>query len=278
MHGKNMFIFKNTITNDGLKINYSTSTRDLTKINNYVLVFLHGLGGDLSVWNSYRTFFKKNGYESIALDFRGHGKSEKPKGISNYGYKKQLLDLEAVISKEKITSYILIGHSMGGITAQHYAIEHSESISKMVLISTTPFNRIFANIFPLKYFFILMAPILDKILNYSKPFQYRDHSKFYRTGDFNLYRLFADVYYSNIFAYIFHFEKFDFRNKFGKVQANALVLSGDKDLLLPQKFSLEIHHKLKKSRFENIKGANHIIIFDYETEITQLILRFLNAM
>ena len=42
-----------------------------------VLIFLQGIGGNWTVWKKEIDFFQKKNYATLALDFRGHGLSDR---------------------------------------------------------------------------------------------------------------------------------------------------------------------------------------------------------
>src|SRR3989344_1665595 len=100
---------------DGVKINYEVSGK-----NENCLVFLHGLGGDLNAWKNERKFFKKKNISTIAIDLRGHGKSERPKSYESYGLDKFAMDVYFVLKKKRKKKFILVWHCFGGIVSMNF--------------------------------------------------------------------------------------------------------------------------------------------------------------
>ena len=94
------------------------------------IVFISGIGQKMSGWNFQIPFFKQK-MRVITLDNRGVGKSSRP----NYPYRmemfvndvKNLLDYLDI--KEKIH---LCGHSLGGMIAQHFALDFPEMVSTLL--------------------------------------------------------------------------------------------------------------------------------------------------
>ncbi len=97
------------------------------------LVFIHGWAGDSTKWESQIKFFLGK-YPVIVYDLEGHGKSVK---ITNYSIKHHSQILHALLDFLGLKQVHLVGHSMGGMIAQQYAIDHPDRLQKLILISTT---------------------------------------------------------------------------------------------------------------------------------------------
>lgn len=98
------------------------------------IIFSHGWMDDSSVWKSQIEFFAKK-HKVVVYDQRGHGKSDKPrKDYSIQTLSNDLFTLVQHLNFEKVT---IVGHSMGGMTAQVFALDHPENVSKLVLVGTT---------------------------------------------------------------------------------------------------------------------------------------------
>jgi pimeloyl-ACP methyl ester carboxylesterase len=70
----------------------------------------------------------------IAVDLRGHGESDKPRGA--YRVSEFLEDYVELFRKLKLKDFVLVGCSVGGIVAQLYALEHGENLRGLVLIGS----------------------------------------------------------------------------------------------------------------------------------------------
>ena len=106
---------------------------DKAGLGNPIFIFIHGGGGDTSHLAPQFYFFARRG-TAINLDLRGYGKSDKP---IKYGTIAQYADDVACLCRElKITSPIIIGHSMGGMVAVELAAKHPMLPTAIVLISS----------------------------------------------------------------------------------------------------------------------------------------------
>ena len=99
------------------------------------LVLLHGYGVESSIWNKHVAEFEKN-YQVLAIDHRGHGKSSKPH--TQYTLDVFADDLHAVLTELSIQKPILLGWSLGGTIAQYYVHKYKDSLSKLILVCTSP--------------------------------------------------------------------------------------------------------------------------------------------
>jgi pimeloyl-ACP methyl ester carboxylesterase len=83
------------------------------------VVLHHGLGGTLQSWIDSGVFHKLAvDHRVIALDARGHGKSDKPHEAKQYG-REMALDVVRLLDHLSIRRAHIVGYSMGaGITSQ----------------------------------------------------------------------------------------------------------------------------------------------------------------
>jgi len=98
------------------------------------VVFAHGWVCELGAWRHQRAFLAERGVRAVYYDQRGHGhsgwRSMAPDGI---GVRELADDLAAVIAATVPTGRIvLVGHSMGGMTAMALAQRHPELLAERV--------------------------------------------------------------------------------------------------------------------------------------------------
>ena len=97
------------------------------------VVFLHSFAGDTSHWSAQLAHLRKTQH-AIAIDLRGHGKSEAP-ADGDYAVEAVAGDVDAVANSLGLTRFFLVGHSMGGSTAIAYAAAHPDRVAGLVLAS-----------------------------------------------------------------------------------------------------------------------------------------------
>lgn len=116
------------------------------------LVFIHGVLNDHSVWILQTRYFAHHGYNVLAIDLPGHGKSEGrcPKSVEDAAD-----FILALLKAAGLLEAALIGHSWGSLIALHAASlapEHSLRITHLALVGTA---------FPMK----VSPALLDASLN-----------------------------------------------------------------------------------------------------------------
>lgn len=94
------------------------------------LLILHGLFGMLDNW---QTIGKKLAEDFLVflVDLRNHGRSPH---ATEVGYQAMAEDLRLFMESQGIGKSHLIGHSMGGKVAMHLALNHPDSINKLVVV------------------------------------------------------------------------------------------------------------------------------------------------
>ncbi|HYF38636.1 MAG TPA: alpha/beta hydrolase, partial [Gemmatimonadales bacterium] len=72
-------------------------------------------------------------HRAIAMDLRGHGRSEPPRD-GNYSFAGMAADVQAVVADLHIPRFVLVGHSLGGGVALTYAGLHPDRVAGLLLL------------------------------------------------------------------------------------------------------------------------------------------------
>lgn len=127
-----------TFDSNGVKIRY------VTEGSGEPVVLIHGWMGDSSMWG--RDLFGNTkltptpGFQSIAIDCRGHGKSDKPHDVDKYGVE-MAADVVRLLDHLKIEKAHLIGYSSGSLIAGKVAATHPERVLSIVYGAQAPLIR-----------------------------------------------------------------------------------------------------------------------------------------
>jgi N-formylmaleamate deformylase len=98
------------------------------------LILLHGLTGNGACWNPVARFLESN-FDVLMPDARGHGKSSAP--LRGYRYEDHAGDVAGLIRELRLATPVLVGHSMGGMTAALVASQMGDLIGSVVLADPT---------------------------------------------------------------------------------------------------------------------------------------------
>lgn len=94
------------------------------------VVFLHGAMGRATNWLRVMDALAPR-YRCIAVDQRGHGRSDKP--ATGYDRESYVADLAAVVDQLDLERFAIVGHSTGALNAWVYAARHPDRVVALVL-------------------------------------------------------------------------------------------------------------------------------------------------
>jgi pimeloyl-ACP methyl ester carboxylesterase len=97
------------------------------------LVFIHGVLNDHSVWILQTRYFAHHGWNVLAVDLPGHGKSE---GSCPKSVEEAAAFILALLDAADVTKAALIGHSWGSLIALHATSLAPERVSQLALVGT----------------------------------------------------------------------------------------------------------------------------------------------
>lgn len=98
------------------------------------IVFLHGVGQNAHTWD---TVILGLGVPALAIDLPGHGRSAWRED-GDYGPKLNAVAVEPVIRGHASDAELVVGMSLGGLTALRLAVSAPELVHRLVLVDVTP--------------------------------------------------------------------------------------------------------------------------------------------
>ncbi len=119
------------VTVNGLRLRY----RDWGG-NGPPLLALHGSAAHAHWWDPVAPRLTRR-LRVLALDWRGHGRSQWPRPPA-YGSEDFAADLLGVIERLRLTRVILAGHSMGGHAALAFAAWYPAALARLVVVDAKP--------------------------------------------------------------------------------------------------------------------------------------------
>ena len=99
------------------------------------VIFLHGITDSWHSFESVLTYLPAS-VHAFAISQRGHGDSERPP--QNYTPKDFAGDIAEFVKQRNLKKVFIVGHSMGGVHAQQFAIDYPELTKGLVIIDADP--------------------------------------------------------------------------------------------------------------------------------------------
>jgi len=96
------------------------------------VVFIHGAGLDHSSFALQSRYFGYHGWNVLALDLPGHGRSEGPPLATIAAMADWVVE---VLDQLNIEKAVLVGHSMGSLIALDAAARHAQRVEKIALVA-----------------------------------------------------------------------------------------------------------------------------------------------
>jgi len=235
------------------------------------LILLHGLTANILMYTREIEYLK-NHFHVVALDSRGHGKSEKP---SSYTLNDHVKDVISLMDHLNINRASIMGISMGSYIAQGVALTIPDRVDKLILVSaksngkTSSMMRLFTEhteeLEGLDY--------MEKINHVSKYIFHNMEAvanELFKGTDESLILTTEQQTAANKAL-----EGFDFRHELQKVTAQTLVVSGTYDGLNPPEEGKEIGSLIRDSQFVEFTESGHSPNVEEPEKFKQIVTEFL---
>ena len=246
----------------------------LKKENNTIpVVFIHGVGLTKEMWSPQINFFKDKNI--LTYDLIGHGKTPLKKTQLNFeDFVKQLINLIDELDLKKIH---LVGFSLGSLIARHFASEHGDRLSSLVLHGSIykrsiEQKRIVENRFGL--------------MKMDKPASKKSALRRWFTEEFiknnkevydKIYSMLEDNDLKNllkIYKLFVNYEDDD--QMFGKINTNTLVTTGQYDVRSTTEMAKNLTKKIKDAKYIEIKNGKHLCNIECAEDFNKTIELFID--
>jgi pimeloyl-ACP methyl ester carboxylesterase len=236
------------------------------------VAFIHGAANDHSVWALQSRYFAYHGFNVLAVDLPGHGKSEGPPLTSiedMAGWAVRMLDAAGVHTAA------LVGHSMGSLIALEAAARSPDRVEKLALIGSA---------FPMKVSDALLGTARAQDHAALEMINVWSHSAAGHTGgnrvpgqwimggSLRLLERTAMPLYND----------FNACNQYAagaesaaKVACPVLMIAGSRDQMTPPKAAKGIAEKLSNVRSVNIEGSGHDLMAEQPDAVLDALIAFL---
>ena len=238
-------------------------------------VFIHGAANDHSVWALQSRYFAWHGWNVLAVDLPVHGQSDGPLCTSIDA----LADwVAALLDAAQVKAAVLIGHSMGSLTALELTARRPDLVSKLAFVGSA----------------VPMAvgdALLDAALNDEEKARRMivDWSFAPNSHIGNNHKVPGTWLPGNSLALMRRMAKGVLHNDLAackayvnglsaaaNVQCPAFVLMGERDMMTAPKAALGVIAVLKSVRTETISDAGHNMMFEAPDATLAALWRFAN--
>lgn len=120
-----------TIQRNGVTIDYNVQG------SGYPLLFSHGYSATAQMWRPQSEPFAAK-YQFITWDMRGHGATDSPAALDEYGEQTTVKDMAAILDAVGATQAVIGGLSLGGYMTLAFYHAHPERCRALILCDTGP--------------------------------------------------------------------------------------------------------------------------------------------
>jgi pimeloyl-ACP methyl ester carboxylesterase len=222
------------------------------------LVFIHGAGGTHRVWRYQTLAFPR----SVAFDLPGH-----PRGLGYNTISEYAQFVTGAINERRLTSVVLVGHSMGGAITIEIALSNPRFLAGIVLIGSGARLRV--------------TPIIkDEVTrDYAHAaeiiaqwaYSPKSDAKLRRALIQELLEVPAEVTYGDFQAC----DDFDKMNEINRIDLPTLLVCGEDDALTPVKYSQYMKERIRNARMIIIPHAGHSVMLEKPDELNDALRSFL---
>jgi pimeloyl-ACP methyl ester carboxylesterase len=235
------------------------------------IVLVHGVTLSMRTWVRQFPALSARGFRVIAVDQRGHGASIA--GDSGHGVEHIGDDLALVLRELDLRDAILIGHSMGGIAVQSFAIRHPdvarERVRGLILLSTlcrTPVGSRSTQLRDAIEHVTRRAPDSTRLWKTKNLGFLLARIGFGRepyASEVELVRqMLRDCPHDTRVAATRSLIGIDLTDALAAISHPTLVVCGTADAITPPFHARQIHEAIAGSRLELVEGAGHMIMLE----------------
>ena len=237
------------------------------------IVFIHGVGLTKEIWEPQINFFKN--YNTLVYDLLGHGKTPLKKSkISFENFTQQLVRL---IKELNINKIHLVGFSLGALIARHFASEHSNMLSSLI---------IHGSIYKRTEDQIRVVKNRLEVAKMDKPASKQAALRRWLSDEFSKKN--PDIY-KKIYSILEKNKRLDFLkcydifcnyvdddNMLKKIDVNTLITTGENDVGSTPQMSKNLSKMIKGSNFIEIKKGKHLCSIECADDVNITFKKFID--
>ena len=237
------------------------------------IIFIHGAANDHSVWTLQARYFANHGFNALAVDLPGHGRSFAPAKTTIREFSDWIIGL---LDAGAIGKALLVGHSMGSLIALDVAARFPQRVSQLALIGVS-----------------MPMPVADALLDAAlhrpgeaidmltirghAPQAQRGASPSPGTSIMMAYKRLLEKCPPGVLASdLAACHEFILDTaQFAAIQAQTLVLSGSRDMMTPPKANVLISRQIANARLQSLPGIGHAMMQEAPGQVLDALRHFI---
>jgi non-heme chloroperoxidase len=262
-------------TDDGGEISVTVAGDADGQRRTFVLV--HGWTNDRRIWAPVARLLLDRGHKVALYDQRAHGASRA--GSDGLTIEALGADMRAVLEHLDASDAVVAGHSMGGMAAQAFAIEHpdvlAERVDAVALVSTASADLAMTGVVHKFAPRVLGSNWVGRLVSHERigPFFVRGTlgRKASRTNLRVMQDTFAATDPSARAGFYEAIAAMDLSEGLADVNIPVLVISGTRDGLVAHKNSRRLADLIEGARFEAVPDAGHMLPLETPDALADLL-------
>jgi 3-oxoadipate enol-lactonase len=238
-----------------------------------VVVLAHSLGASAEMWG-YQLPLLTSKFRILVYDLPGHGDSDPP--VRQDSFDDLATDLAALLDHAEIKRIALVGLSIGGMIAQHFAFLYPDRLYALVLCSTgCQLNETGKKVFEDRIAEVNQRGIETQVdASMARWFTPEFAGAAPATIDWvrRLYRKTSPAGFINSCRAIQELNTLD---RLSGITVPTLVVPGEFDSAFPENVSRTIQSRIKNAQIKVLTGAAHVGNIERAHEFNEILIKFL---
>jgi len=234
------------------------------------IVFLHGLGGDLTNWQPQVDYFSAK-YRCLRWTLPGYGTSAP---LPHLTWPNLAAALADVLDEAGVDRAAIVGMSMGGFIAQQFAADHGDRVESLVLAGTTAQFGRGSTSFAEEFLRTRLKPVDDGaspadfaatvVQNLLSP---NADAAAVANATASMSRISSDAYRQALTCVV----TWNFVDRLSEIQAPTLCIAGSNDQTAPVAALQALTDGLPSAQLAVIDDCQHLINLDRPGEFNTLV-------
>jgi pimeloyl-ACP methyl ester carboxylesterase len=252
-----------------------------------VMVFVHGWGGSARYWRDIANSLSTQ-FDCLLYDLRGFGRSSLPQKPLDLGYELEEYaeDLAILLAALGLDEIYIQAHSMGATVAALFVNRYSNQVKQAILTCNgifeydekafTAFHKFGGYVVKFRYNWFLKIPFADRMFmarflaRAIAPEERRAFLEDYLMAD---YQAALGTIYTSVSKKAVEIMP----QEFAKIQVPTLMISGEKDLIIPALMGRQAAALNDKIEYVEIANTAHFPMLEARESYLQVVKEFLKV-